>query len=473
MTPSLPTTVDDYLTTEKVIDLLLDAICVVDEDGCYVYVSAAFEQIFGYSPGEVMGRRMIELVHPDDRERTLVAAGEIMDGQSKPHFQNRYIRKDGRIIHVMWSARWSAPDGMRIAAARDVTELRRAEAMQVALHAISEAAHAAADLPGLFRHIHQIIGKLLPAANCFVALYDAKNDELSFPYFVDQYDSTPAPRKLDSGTLSAEVIRSGQALLVTPDTQDGRPDGVWHIVGQNALDWLGVPLRSDKGVIGALVVQSYSGEVRYCEQDKALLQFVSTQVAAAIQRKQAEALLQYSALHDALTGLPNRALLHDRLRLALIRAQRTTERVSLLYIDLDHFKPVNDRLGHDIGDLLLIQVAQRLGQCLRAVDTVGRIGGDEFVVVVQGDHRTEDTVAVAQKIRAALVAPFQLSGEHLHVACSIGVAYYPDHGSDVVQLMRRADDAMYEAKRRGGNRTAIALSSMPVQGEAPAVPISP
>lgn len=444
----------NYVPLANVMDLLLDAICVVDVDGRYLFVSAAFERIFGYAPDEVLGRPMLDLVYPADQARTLQAAAEIMAGQSKPHFENRYVRKDGQIVHIMWSARWSEADQARIAVARDITELKRAQSMQAALFDISEAANSAEDLLALFRRIHQVIGDLLPAHNFFVALYDEKNDELSFPYFVDEHDAPPAPCRLDSGTLSAEVIRTGQALLLTPDTL-ALPEHLDVIVGRNSLDWLGVPLNSTKGIIGALVVQSYSGDVRYTEQDKALLQFVSTQVAAAIVRKQAETWLQYVARHDPLTNLPNRALFNDRLQSALARAWRE-QQLALLYIDLDGFKQVNDSCGHPVGDLMLQEVAQRIKRCVRDSDTVGRIGGDEFVVLLHDIARPEHATAVAEKIRAALERPFELAGQHLQISSSIGIASCPEHGDDNKQLIRLVDEAMYAAKKDGGNRLLVA-----------------
>lgn len=440
------------LPLANVMDLLLDAICMVDQEGRFVFVSAAFERIFGYTPEEIVGRAMIELVYPPDRERTQLAARRIMAGQPQQHFQNRYVRKDGRVVHIMWSARWSETDRVRISVGRDITELKRAESMQVALHAISEAAHQAKDLLALFQQIHLIIGKLLPADNFFVALYDEERDELSFPYFVDQYDEKPAVRHLDSGTLSAEVIRSRQALLLTPDSQTTLPHTVRSIIGRDALDWLGVPLASSKGVIGALVVQSYSGDVRYTESDKVLLQFVSTQVAAAIERKQTETRLQYIALHDQLTTLPNRELLNDRLHTALTLARRERQQLAVLYIDLDRFKQVNDSLGHEVGDLLLREAARRLAGSVRASDTVGRLGGDEFVVLLHGIDRPEHAIAVAEKILCSMDAAFDLSGTQLKISCSIGIAIYPKHGESGQQLMGRADSAMYAAKRQGGNR---------------------
>jgi diguanylate cyclase (GGDEF)-like protein/PAS domain S-box-containing protein len=445
-----------YVPLANVMDLLLDAICVVDADGRYLFVSAAFERIFGYAPKEVIGRPMIELVYPPDRERTLAATAEIMSGQPKPHFENRYVRKDGQIVHIMWSARWSEADQARVAVARDITELKRADVLQSALYDISEAANTTEDLLALFRRIHGIVGTLLPANNLFVALYDEKKDELSFPYYVDAHDLAPAPRKLDSGTLSAEVIRSGQALLLTPDTDVALSEHIDTIIGKDSLDWLGVPLNSSKGIIGALVVQSYSGEVRYTEQDKSLLQFVSNQIASAIVRKQNEAWLQYIAHHDPLTDLPNRELFHDRLQTALARARRNKERLVVLYIDLDGFKEVNDGHGHAVGDLLLQEVAQRIRRCLRESDTVGRIGGDEFVVLLNNITLPEHGAVVAEKIRAVLDRPFELGGKRLHISSSIGVAAYPEHGDDNKQLIRHADEAMYAAKKNGGNRLLMA-----------------
>jgi diguanylate cyclase (GGDEF)-like protein/PAS domain S-box-containing protein len=440
----------------NVMDLLLDAICVVDREGRYLFVSAAFERIFGYTPEEVIGRPMIELVHPADRERTLEVASRIIAGEPMPYFENRYLRKDGKIAYIMWSARWSEADQARIAVARDVTELKRADVLQSALYDISEAANTTEDLLALFHRIHGIVGTLLPANNLFVALYDEKKDELSFPYYIDEHDLAPAPRKLDSGTLSAEVIRTGQALLLTPDTDVTLSEHVDTIVGKDSLDWLGVPLNSSKGIIGALVVQSYSGEVRYTEQDKSLLQFVSNQIAAAIVRKQNETWLQYIAHHDPLTDLPNRELFHDRLQTALSRARRNKERLAVLYIDLDGFKQVNDGYGHAVGDLLLQEVAQRIRRCLRESDTVGRIGGDEFVVLLNNINLPEQGAVVAEKIRAILERPFELAGQRLHISSSIGVAVCPEHGDDNKQLIRHADEAMYAAKKNGGNRLLMA-----------------
>lgn len=450
------------------IDLLLDAICVVDTEGRFVFVSAACERIFGYTPEEMIGRAMIEMVVPEDRARTLQAANEIMSGHLKPYFENRYVRKDGQVVHIMWSARWSETDQLRIAVARDITERKQAELMQAALYSISEAAHATDDLLGLFQQIHQIIGELLPALNFTVALYDEANDQLSFPYHIDEHDQAPTPRKSAADILSAEVIRTGQALLLTPETLPVLAEHLRAVVGRDSLCWLGVPLNSPSGTIGALAVKSYVGGTRYTEKDKELLQFVSTQVAAAIERKQLHARLQHMAQYDQLTHLPNRELLHARLKTALARARREQGRLSLLYLDLDKFKQINDTLGHAAGDLLLQEVANRLKQCVREVDTVARIGGDEFVVLLESIQLPEHASTVAEKIRNVLNQPFDLAGHSLCILPSIGVALYPEHGDEEGQLLKHADAAMYCAKKNGGNRFQMRIEPSPADGNAQA-----
>ncbi|MDR3447356.1 MULTISPECIES: sensor domain-containing protein [Dyella] len=439
----------------KIMDLLWDAICVVDMEGRYVFVSASYERIFGYKPEEVIGRTMLEMVHPDDREATLDIAAAIMAGHPQSHFQNRYIRKDGTIVHIMWSARWSESDRMRIAVARDITALKRAESMTTALHAISEAAHTADNLTALYGEIHRIVGTLLPANNFFVALYDPQHAELSFPYFVDERDPTPPAQAMDSGTLTAQLIRTGQALLVTPNAPT---DPSIPIRGTDAQHWLGVPLCSQGTTVGALVVQSYSDATRYTESDKELLQFVSTQVAAAIERKQAEERLHHIARHDPLTDLANRDLFHQQFEAALDNVSRFGGNLALLYIDLDKFKLVNDRFGHHTGDLLLCEVAQRIRSHLREGDVVGRMGGDEFVVLLCRLQSIADSVSVAEKLRAAICAPLRLSDHTLHAATSIGVATYPLHGRSSRELMRAADTAMYWVKKNGGNRVHVAAT---------------
>jgi diguanylate cyclase (GGDEF)-like protein len=157
------------------------------------------------------------------------------------------------------------------------------------------------------------------------------------------------------------------------------------------------------------------------------------------------------ALYDVLTGLPNRKLINERLSQALAKARREKTQGALMFIDLDKFKPVNDDFGHSIGDLLLKDVARRLQDCMRETDTAARLGGDEFIVLLPRVEGKHGAMVAATKILHALNRPFDIAGNSFQISASIGVALYPDHGSDEKSLLRHADTAMYEAKNSGRN----------------------
>lgn len=167
------------------------------------------------------------------------------------------------------------------------------------------------------------------------------------------------------------------------------------------------------------------------------------------ERRRAEALTSHLAQHDALTGLPNRTLMQDRLQQAILHAERHGNLVGLLFVDLDHFKDVNDQFGHETGDQLLQAVAGRLLGCVRQADTVARIGGDEFVVVVGDAAGHAPLVQVAEKLLAAFSEPFALPSRTLQMSASIGLSSYPADAGDAVQLIKVADAAMYQAKKAG------------------------
>ena len=170
------------------------------------------------------------------------------------------------------------------------------------------------------------------------------------------------------------------------------------------------------------------------------------------ERKQSEEMIQQLAFYDSLTGLPNRKLFSDRLRIALVQAQRNQKKVGIAMLDLDKFKDVNDTLGHDVGDTLLKAAAERLSAALRKGDTVARFGGDEFVLILPDIEATGYATQVAQKIVDRLRQPFLIDTHQLVVTTSIGIAVYPNDGIDEGVLLKNADIAMYQAKQAGGSR---------------------
>jgi diguanylate cyclase (GGDEF)-like protein/PAS domain S-box-containing protein len=192
-------------------------------------------------------------------------------------------------------------------------------------------------------------------------------------------------------------------------------------------------------------------EVRVLERTAELAGANALLQGEIVERRQAEARVHHMAYHDSLTGLPNRALLADRLDRAMLAVQRSDRRLAVMFLDLDRFKTINDSLGHLTGDHLLKEVASRLCRAVRASDTVARLGGDEFVVLVPGIRAPEECTHVAEKIIEALASPFPFEGRMLHITPSIGICMYPDDGGDVETLMRHADAAMYHAKASGRN----------------------
>lgn len=165
--------------------------------------------------------------------------------------------------------------------------------------------------------------------------------------------------------------------------------------------------------------------------------------------------LRELAEYDALTKLPNRSLFQDRLHQAVVLALRNKQSGTLMFIDLDKFKEVNDSLGHDYGDQLLIQTAERLSTCVRKSDTVARLGGDEFTVVLQNTTEENSSVIVAEKILEQLSAPFRLGEHEVQIGGSIGITTFPDNATDTQSLLKQADAAMYEAKKAGRNTYRI------------------
>jgi len=200
------------------------------------------------------------------------------------------------------------------------------------------------------------------------------------------------------------------------------------------------------------VVEFFGRDVR--EPDEGVLAVtdaIGKQLGQFIRRKQAEEQLQRLAHYDILTGVPNRGLLYDRARDALEDSTRRGLRAALLFCDVDRFKSINDTLGHAAGDALLCQVAARLTACVRATDTVARVGGDEFALVLPYVGSRDDAECVAGKIIAAFQAPFRIAERDLYVTVSLGLTVYPEEGDSVDRLLRNADSAMYEAKRAGRN----------------------
>ncbi len=386
---------------ERLPELLLDAVFMVEEGGRIAFVNPACRAIFGYAPEEMIGRVILDFIHPDDRERTIAEMGHVLNGRPGLGFENRYLRKDGSVAHIMWTARWSAQDRLRIGVARDVSERKLAEQRQAGMLALATAAHRAEALPELFRAFDEILRGLLPLRGMVVVLQ-------------------PGER------VAYASAREG---AVPPDAAG------WHHVTLPASGIAFGEMRLDLQRPGALTAREFD-----------LLEFTAGQAGAVIERLALHADLAHAARYDELTGLPNRRLFQDRILSAIARCRRGQSRGALLFIDLDDFKQVNDEHGHLVGDQLLHAIARRITSCVREADTVARIGGDEFVALLENVADLAQAEAVAAKIRQVIATPLVLSGHTLRPHASVGIALYPEHGEVIDQLMRHADQAMYAAK---------------------------
>lgn len=211
-----------------------------------------------------------------------------------------------------------------------------------------------------------------------------------------------------------------------------------------------------------------SGAQDYLVKGQGQPELLARSIRYAIERKRAEERLTYLAQYDQLTGLVNHTLFRDRLIHAMARSKRLQQPMGLMLLDLDRFKAVNDTLGHDAGDQLLKVVADRLHECVREVDTVARMGGDEFTIILEGLSNEEDLVVVARRITRSLSEPFNIQERQTSIGVSIGITIYPTDDHEIDDLLRHADAAMYRAKQRGGNTFEFHISN-----DSPSSTLSP
>ncbi len=274
-----------------------------------------------------------------------------------------------------------------------------------------------------------------------------------------------------SGYELQDVVGEKPALLLGGDEGAALPDALWHTVALRGT-WQGeLTLRRRNGTEypAWVMVNTVRQGGGWMHAPRAGAGEVSHYIFTSIDisdRKRSEQRIRFLAEHDVLTELPNRSLCTERLRLAVQQAQRSGQKVAVLFIDLDRFKDINDSLGHHIGDGLLRSVAARLLDAVRAGDTVSRLGGDEFVVVLNGlDSVDEAAHIVHERLIPRVRQPHPVEGAELHVSCSVGIAIYPDDATDIDVLMRHADTAMYQAKASGKDTAQFFAAEMTERAE--------
>jgi PAS domain S-box-containing protein len=282
---------------EQLVECAPEAITILDSEYRITRINGEFTRIFGFDPAEALGQRIDSLIVPPDRSAETCWIADLLVKGQKVVLETKRQRKDGTLLDVFISTAPIVIDGKQVAMCvlyRDISEQKRTEALYSALYRITQKTSTAEDLQQFYAAVHGIVGELMYARNFYIAVYDPLTQLLNFPYFEDEADPRPAPKKLGKG-LTEYVLRTGEPLLCTPEVFDGLvKQGEVELIGAASLDWLGVPLKAGNNTFGVLVVQSYSGNVRFGEKEKEILQFVSQQLASAIEYKRNEEALRRS-----------------------------------------------------------------------------------------------------------------------------------------------------------------------------------
>jgi diguanylate cyclase (GGDEF)-like protein/PAS domain S-box-containing protein len=391
--------------------LSLDHFCIADVQGRFLRLNPSWEKLLGCPLRQLEGRHFLDFVHEDDLAAAELVLERLGRGEKVMDFANRYRRADRSFCWLEWQF---VPSGRFVyAAARDVTGRKQAEdRLRLAARVFDTT------LNGVL--ITEVDGTIVDVNNAFTSVTGYTRDEVL----------GKTPSLLKSGRHDTAFYR---AIWQAMDTDGQWAGEIWNRRknGEVYPEWLHVSVITDETGAATHRVGIFSDITLF---------------------KQHEIELERIAHHDALTGIPNRLLLSDRMRQAVAQARRETRRLAVCYLDLDGFKPINDALGHDAGDRVLVEIAQRISHSIRANDTVARLGGDEFVVLLSGVERGNDCTTILDKLLAAISRPVSVEGRTFIVTASIGVTLYPDDRAEPDVLLRHADQAMYIAKQMGKNR---------------------
>jgi diguanylate cyclase (GGDEF)-like protein/PAS domain S-box-containing protein len=463
-----------------IIDTLPDHIYAKDKNGTYMIANKSWLSARGTQDTDVSGKTVNDFFPPKlaealaNQDREIIRSGTpLRNPEHKLMIEHTENERDP--ARIRWGSTLKVPlrtvDGEIIGTvgiSRDITEEKDAATRRAMSHAVTqvlaESVTVAEAMPKIISTMCDAMGWAYGARWAL----DEKTQMLSrIEYWCEaEPEFDPAD---EAFWLSADNIGSGRFLRRAwiektatwlSNLHDGRP--FRRHISARKLGWdsaYAFPIQIGGDVVG--VMEFFAPGVR--NSDESLVQTtvsIGSQIGQFIQRKQAEDKLSFLARFDTVTDLPNRYLFTDRLSQMLAQAQRNDWSAGVLFVDLDRFKAINDTYGHAAGDQLLREVAARMLACVRNSDTVGRLSGDEFAVMLSNLAKTDDAGMVAQKIVESLAAPFDLNGQQAYVSASIGIALYPSDGKDPDALLKNADTAMYRAKAQGRNGYQFYLPQM-------------
>ena len=452
----------------------------IAQEGRFRFVNPKMAEMFAYSQEEMISSvPVIDLVTDPDRLTVEENIRKRLSGEIKEvHYERQARRKDGSLFDVEVFGSLMKIDGeaATIGIMLDISERKRLDLALRVLSACNQALVRATDEKVLLNEVCQSIREISGYPFVWVGFAEENTGKKVQPAAMSEavegaLQATVSHVSWDDSETgrgaTGTAIRRGQVIVVR-DMQTSTVHAPWRdfMVTHAIASAMSLPLKAGNTILGALTVYSHESntfrpeEVRVAEELADNLAYGIMALRAEATRRKYAQQLEYHAGHDILTGLPNRALLQDRLNQAIAYASRYCYPIWVLFLDLDRFKFVNDSLGHKAGDIVLNTIATRLQFAVRETDTVARLGGDEFVLILT--ERADEclSTSVVQRIMDAIARPLTVDGHEFVLGCSIGVAVYPSDGSDPETLIKNADIAMYRAKETGRNNFQFYTATM-------------
>ena len=451
--------VADRISLQKLIDLVPDNLWVKDAASRFVIANDATARQIGLdASGDLIGKTDLEL-HPEDAAGKYLADERriVETGRALIDFEEYVIDPAGAKLWISTTKVPLRDDSGHVIGivgiSRDITQRKLAETLRDGQAQILEMIARSAPLENVLDRLVRLIESQLSGVIGSVLLLDEDGLRLrrgAAPSLPADFAAAIEGLRMGPDGGSCDAAADLREPVVAP-TRDPFSAALREKAASHGLRscWA-TPITSHQGqVLGTFAL--YSAAAREPNTAEMRLLDVASKIAGiAIERKLAEDRIQFMATHDVLTALPNRALLKDRLTQAILLAERYDRWATVAFVDLDNFKCVNDSLGHGAGDELLKSIADRMVGCVRATDSIVRMGGDEFVIIFSDLAKNIEAVAATlQKLRSAIAQPLQIGGRSLRVTCSLGAATYPNDGKDADALLANADAAMYRAKELG------------------------
>lgn len=389
------------------------------QHGKFVYVSELYQKITGYTEKDLIGTDSLKNIYPEDREKVRNQAIKCLKKESFEPYEYRFIKKNQELRYILETVTSIIYKNERatLGSFMDITErkmteeaLRQSEEKYRTILENIQEGYFEVDLAGNFTFFNDSMCRI---ADC------PKEDLMGSNY-----------KKFSNREMSQKVFKAFNKVYNTGEPTEGFD---WEIIWQDGTKrYIETSVSLRKNSSGKPI--GFKGIIRDITE-----------------RKRIEENLNYLATHDALTGLPNRLMFGQLLNHAIQFAQRNKKLLAVLFVDLDRFKTINDSLGHEAGDQMLQEIAKRFRMLLRASDIVGRLGGDEFIILIEDVTELNQAATLAHKILTEAMKPMTLRGEECRVTASIGISIYPKDGQDEQSLMKNADIAMYFAKEEGKN----------------------